>query len=65
MPKLKSIRGAAKRFKKISTGGFKHKQAYLRHLLTKKSTDRKRNLRIKSLVSKGDKHLVIRYLPYA
>ncbi|PLK58558.1 50S ribosomal protein L35 [Candidatus Palibaumannia cicadellinicola] len=65
MPKIKSVRGAIKRFKKISTGGFKHKHAHLRHLLTKKSTNRKRHLRFKSLVSKGDKSLVVRCLPYA
>ncbi|ABF14183.1 50S ribosomal protein L35 [Candidatus Palibaumannia cicadellinicola] len=65
MPKLKSVRGAVKRFKKNSSGCFKHKQAYLRHLLTKKSTNRKRNLRFKSIVSKGDKNLVVRCLPYA
>ncbi|AIN47388.1 50S ribosomal protein L35 [Candidatus Palibaumannia cicadellinicola] len=65
MPKLKSVRGATKRFKKISGGGFKHKQAHLRHLLTKKSTNRKRHLRLKSVVSKGDHSLVVHCLPYA
>ncbi|VEC52262.1 50S ribosomal subunit protein L35 [Escherichia coli] len=37
MPKIKTVRGAAKRFKKTGKGGFKHKHANLRHILTKKS----------------------------
>ncbi len=36
MPKIKTVRGAAKRFKKTGKGGFKHKHANLRHILTKK-----------------------------
>ena len=44
MPKIKTVRGAAKRFKKTASGGFKRKQSHLRHILTKKSTKRKRNL---------------------
>ncbi|CUX95890.1 50S ribosomal protein L35 [Candidatus Gullanella endobia] len=65
MPKIKAVRGAAKRFKKTASGGFKHKRAYLRHILTKKSTKRKRHLRPKSMVSKGGLNLVVRCLPYA
>ena len=42
MPKLKTNRGAAKRFKKTASGGFKRKQSHLRHILTKKSSKRKR-----------------------
>ena len=41
MPKLKTNRGAAKRFKKTAKGGFKRSQSHLRHILTKKSTKRK------------------------
>ncbi len=41
MPKIKTVRGAAKRFKKTGKGGFKHKHANLRHILTKKATKRK------------------------
>ncbi|MFP5864131.1 50S ribosomal protein L35, partial [Salmonella sp. 741265056_HSA] len=37
MPKIKTVRGAAKRFKKTGKGGFKHKHANLRHILTKKA----------------------------
>ena len=53
MPKIKTVRGAAKRFKKTGKGGFKHKHANLRHILTKKATKRKRHLRPKAMVSKG------------
>ena len=63
MPKIKTVRGAAKRFKKTGKGGFKH--ANLRHILTKKATKRKRHLRPKAMVSKGDLGLVIACLPYA
>ena len=45
MSKLKTHRGAAKRFKKTSSGKYKHKQSHSRHILTKKSTKRKRQLR--------------------
>lgn len=65
MPKIKTVRGAAKRFKKTASGGFKHKRANLRHILTKKSTKRKRHLRAKSMVSKGDHGLVSACVPYA
>ncbi len=65
MPKIKTVRGAAKRFKKTAGGGFKRKHANLRHILTKKSTKRKRHLRPKGMVSKGDLGLVIACLPYA
>ena len=45
MPKLKTNRGAAKRFKPTGSGGFKHRQSHRSHILTKKSTKRKRQLR--------------------
>lgn len=45
MPKLKSHRGAAKRFRKTGSGGIKRRGAYRNHILTKKSTKQKRNLR--------------------
>lgn len=64
MPKIKTVRSAAKRFKKTASGGFKHKRSNLRHILTKKSTKHKRHLRPKSIVSKGDLGLVVRCLPY-
>lgn len=65
MPKMKTMRGAAKRFKKTASGGFKRKHAHLRHILTKKSTKRKRHLRLKSVVTKGDLKLIVPCLPYA
>ena len=54
MPKMKTNKGAAKRFKKTASGGFKRKQSHLRHILTKKSTKRKRHLRAQAMVSKVD-----------
>lgn len=65
MPKLKSLKSAAKRFKKSASGGFKHKQSHQRHILTKKSTKRKRHLRHKAMVSKSDCRQVSLCLPYA
>ncbi|MGL4859870.1 MAG: 50S ribosomal protein L35 [Enterobacteriaceae bacterium] len=65
MPKIKTLRGAAKRFKKTASGGFKHKRANMRHILTKKSSKRKRHLRAKQMVSKGDHGLVVACLPHA
>ena len=64
MPKLKTNRGAAKRFKATASGKFKCKRSHLRHILTKKSTKRKRHLRDDLLISKADKALVKKMLPY-
>ena len=50
MPKMKSNRGAAKRFKRTVSGRFKSKQSHLRHILTKKSAKRKRKLRKSAIV---------------
>jgi len=63
MPKMKSKRGAAKRFK-ATAGGFKRGQAFKRHILTKKSTKRKRQLRNDSMVAAVDTRMVSRLLPY-
>jgi len=65
MPKMKSNKGAAKRFKKTGSGGFKRKQSHLRHILTKKSTKRKRHLRDKTLVAASDVAQIERMLPFA
>ncbi|CAL4319513.1 50S ribosomal protein L35 [Buchnera aphidicola] len=65
MPKIKTLKSAAKRFKKTESGKFKRKQANLRHLLTKKTTNRKRHLRSKIVVSKSDINRIISFLPYA
>lgn len=65
MPKLKTNRGAAKRFKKTAKGRFKRSQSHLNHILTKKSPKRKRHLRPGQMVDKADEKLVARMLPYA
>jgi large subunit ribosomal protein L35 len=54
MPKMKTHRGAAKRFKKTGTGQLKRDHAYTSHLFANKSTKAKRKLRKAGLVSKGD-----------
>jgi large subunit ribosomal protein L35 len=58
MPKMKSNRGAAKSFKKTGSGKVKRNKAYKAHILTSKSTKRKRNLRHSTLVSKADEKKV-------
>lgn len=65
MPKLKSNRGAAKRFKKTASGGFKRASSFKRHILTKKPTKRKRQLRGNTMVAHVDTPMVARMLPYA
>ena len=62
--KLKTHRGAAKRFKKTATGKFKRASAFKRHILTSKSTKRKRSLRKSTLVSEQDQPKLERMLPY-
>ncbi|HEY7370053.1 MAG TPA: 50S ribosomal protein L35 [Thermoanaerobaculia bacterium] len=65
MPKIKTHRGAAKRFKKTATGKFKRGKAYKRHILTKKAAGRKRGLAKSTTVSKADAANVREMLPYA
>lgn len=64
MPKLKTNRGAAKRFKRTASGGFKRRHSHLRHILTKKTSKRKRHLGKPATVHKADVALVKRMLPY-
>ncbi len=64
MPKLKSHRGAAKRFKKTASGKVKRSKAYKSHILTKKTLKRKRNLRKPTLVSTADMKKIELMLPY-
>lgn len=64
MPKMKSHRGAAKRFRKTATGKFKRGKAFRSHILTKKSTKRKRQLRKTGYVSKSQQKVIARLLPY-
>lgn len=62
MPKMKTNRGAAKRFKKTANGKIKRKKAFLRHILTKKASKRKRALRKSSYVHKADEGRIKRLL---
>ncbi len=62
MPKMKSHRGAAKRFKLTATGKVKRAKAFRSHILEKKSPTRKRNLRAAGLVAKNDLPVVKRLL---
>ena len=64
MPKLKTHRGAAKRFKKSASGKFLRSSAFKRHILTSKTTKRKRGLRGTTLVSEADQKTLERMLPY-
>lgn len=65
MPKMKTKSSAAKRFKALGGGGFKRSQAFLRHILTKKTTKRKRHLRGTSTVHASDKRAIRSMMPYA
>ena len=64
MPKLKTKSGAAKRFKKLASGKFKRSNANLRHILTKKSTKRKRRLRGTVMSNHADRNALKAMLPY-
>ena len=64
MPKIKSNRGAAKRFKLTATGKVKRKKAYHSHILSTKTTKRKRKLRKGTLVAKSEVKNVKKMLPY-
>lgn len=63
MPKLKTNRGAAKRFR-ATANGFKHRRSFRSHILTKKSTKRKRNLRGQIQVDGSDTKSVARMLTH-
>ncbi len=65
MPKMKTNRGAAKRFKTSGTGKIVRNKAFSSHILTKKSTKRKRNLRKSSVLDSANLKNVRRMLPYA
>ena len=64
MPKMKTHRGAAKRFKKTGTEKLKRAKAFKSHILTKKSAKRKRNLRKASYVSTTQEKAMKKLLPY-
>lgn len=63
MPKMKTLKGAAKRFKKTATGKIKRKKAFKSHILAKKTPKRIRQLRKSALISDADKRRVKRMLP--
>ncbi len=65
MPKMKTNRGAAKRFKKTASGGYKRAQSHKNHILTKKSTKRKRHLRPMDMVADVDVSMLRRMMPYS
>lgn len=65
MPKMKTKSGAAKRFKIRASGGIKRSQAFKRHILTKKTTKAKRQLRGMTGVHESDKAQVRAMMPYA
>ena len=64
MPKMKTHRGAAKRFKKTGTGKLKRAHAFTSHILTKKTSKRKRNLRKTGYVSVSQEKVYKKLLPY-
>ena len=64
MPKLKTNRGAAKRFARTGTGSFKRNASHRRHILTKKTTKRKRQLRAPHLLHGSDERAARRMMPY-
>lgn len=64
MPKIKTNRGAAKRFKKTGTGKIKRSRAFSSHILTPKTTKRKRNLRKSAIVSAVDMKNIAKLIPY-
>jgi large subunit ribosomal protein L35 len=65
MPKLKTNRGAAKRFRKTATGKFKRKPSNARHILTSKPTKRKRQNRRPGIVDKTNQKALQKMMPYA
>ncbi|MBU1319632.1 MAG: 50S ribosomal protein L35 [candidate division Zixibacteria bacterium] len=63
MPKMKTNRAAAKRFKKTGSGKLRRMKAYTSHILTKKTRKRKRKLRKPAIVSKADAGRIAHLLP--
>lgn len=64
MPKIKTNRGAAKRFRKTGSGKIRRNKAFTSHILTKKSTKRKRELRQGTLIHKADERNIAQLIPY-
>ncbi len=64
MPKIKTSKAAAKRFKMTGTGKLKRMKAYKSHILTKKSAKRKRNLRQSTVTDATNAKVMKKILPY-
>ena len=64
MPKIKTSRGAAKRFKITAKGKVKRRRGYLRHILSSKTRKQKRRLRKPAIVDKSNEKAIKRLLPY-
>jgi large subunit ribosomal protein L35 len=64
MPKVKTNSSAAKRFKRTASGGYKCAHSHLNHILTKKSTKRKRKLRPTAMIHASDVRAVRQMMPY-
>ena len=64
MPKMKTHRGAAKRFSRSGSGKVRRNHAFTSHILTKKSQKRKRNLRKAAMMTKGDAARIVQMIPY-
>ena len=64
MPKIKTHRGAAKRFSMTGTGKVKRSKAFASHILTSKTTKRKRNLRKSAVMDKANEKAIKKLLPY-
>jgi large subunit ribosomal protein L35 len=64
MPKIKTSRGAAKRFKLTATGKVKRRRGYLRHILSNKTRKQKRRLGTSTIVDKANERAIKRLLPY-
>lgn len=64
MPKIKTHRGAAKRFKVTKNGKVKRAKAFKSHILTKKTSKRKRHLRQPAILSKADQKRIREVIPY-
>ena len=65
MPKIKTHRGAAKRFSLTRTGKVKRSKAFASHILTSKTTKRKRNLRKGAILDKTNEREIKKLIPYA
>jgi len=65
MPKIKTNKGALKRFKRTATGKLVRNKAFASHILTKKSRKRKRNLRKSTILDKTNVKQISRLLPYS